>query len=87
MTAPTLTELHPVPSAPGYWCGSDGSVWSLKSGRLRRLKPTPHKTGYLRVSVVVAGRQKSVCVHRLVAESWHGPCPPRLQVRHLDGNA
>jgi hypothetical protein len=25
-------------------------------------------------------------VHRVVAEAFHGPLPPEMQVRHLDGN-
>jgi hypothetical protein len=30
--------------------------------------------------------QRDAYVHRLVCEAYHGPCPPGLQCRHLDGN-
>jgi hypothetical protein len=43
------------------------------------LDPRIDKDGYLR-----AGRH---LVHRVICETFHGPCPfPEAEVRHLDGN-
>lgn len=42
-------------------------------------------TGYLRLTLRVHGRTIRRRVHRLIALAFHGPCPPGMQVRHLNG--
>ena len=50
------------------------------------LKGTPNSNGYLRVFPVVNGKTLTRYVHRLVAEAFHGPCPPDMtECRHLNG--
>ena len=43
-------------------------------------------TGYPRVTLTAAGRRQRVFVHRLIAETFLGPCPEGLEVAHLNGD-
>lgn len=94
-------EYRPVDGFPGYRVGDDGSVWSQRTrngkhtSAWRRLK-TATRSGqqhdgtplppYRRV--VLYANEKSVkrLVHRLVLETFVGPCPVGQQSRHLNGN-
>lgn len=61
---------------------SDGRRWK---GRILKLDRSD-KRGYLRVGLTAPGaRPVHRMVHRLVLESFIGPCPPGLQCRHLNG--
>lgn len=83
----------PVPGYEGLYEVSDrGRVRSLPrltaSGRLggRVLRPRI-VDGYLRVNLSKDGVAQSRKIHQLVAEAFLGPCPPGLEIRHLDGNS
>lgn len=87
---------------PGFTCyavGSDGTVWSKCGGKRfdatkwRRLsvKQRRAKFGlpYSRVCLRAdngRGRVLYRYVHRLVLEAFVGPCPPKHQTRHMDGD-
>lgn len=43
-------------------------------------------TGHLYVSLFKKGIHKKYFTHRLVLETFIGPCPPGMECRHLDGN-
>lgn len=63
-------------------------------GRVRRIKPACGSTvgkilkpvnatkGYYQVSL---GRHCNALIHRLVAEAFIGPCPPKHEVNHKNG--
>ncbi len=79
-----------IPGCLGYCCGTDGSIWSKrKRGRNRfcdewhRLRPVLNGDGYARVRIAGLGRR---LVHRLVLESFVGPCPEGMESCHADGN-
>jgi hypothetical protein len=79
----------PVPDYEGlYLVSSLGQVRSLPrnttSGRIMRLFPDKH--AYLWVTLTKDGKQKRRAVHQLVMEAFAEPCPPGMEVRHLDGN-
>lgn len=88
-----MTEAwRAIPSTNGrYEASSEGRIRSTHVVRLggKVLHPTPHhRVGYASVSVYQNGRRKSVNVHLLVAEAFHGPRPdPAAVVRHLNGDA
>jgi hypothetical protein len=80
---------------PGYRVGSDGSVWTSKSGgshrrhagtwRLKALWKTGK--GYLQVSLQDINLHPvplPFLVHRLVLSAFVGPCPEGCITRHLD---
>ena len=78
-----------------YRIGSDGSIWTRWSlgGRRRKLsqtwrllKASSDKDGYLQVGLYLNGFQRVGKVHRLVLESFVGPCPNGYTTRHLNGN-
>lgn len=78
---------------PGYGVDTDGNVWSCWrlgpgakgfSDAWRKLKPGGGK--YLHVHLRKNGRSYSVRVHKLVAETFLGPCPPGKETCHRDDN-
>lgn len=79
--------MKPIPYAPDYLVTDDGRVFSQKTKSLRERKLVKDKDGYWRVGIMVDGKLKLVGVHRLVCETFNGPCPgDGMEVRHLDGN-
>jgi len=57
---------------------------TFKRGRIR--KPTPTHNGYLHLSLTKDGKPHTVRVHRVVLETFVGPCPNGMVARHLDGD-
>ena len=50
----------------------------------RMLKPDTNRDGYEQVRLQNATKSSNVTVHRLVCTAFHGPCPEKHQVAHLD---
>lgn len=96
----STVQYSDIKGFPGYRVGSDGSVWSCRTRRWmgygngsipaigqhwRRLKVSPHKhDGHERVTLM-PDRQRRF-VHRLVLESFVGPCPEGMEACHNDGD-
>lgn len=89
---PTLPEgvcIKPIPGHLGYWASSDGRVWSQyrtgisKPGDiLRELKAVPSKkSGHLRISLAASSKSLYL-VHRLILETFAGPCPEGMECCH-----
>jgi hypothetical protein len=78
-----VSDLGRVWALPRWIRGRSGSTW-LRPGRF--LTPSPTSNGYLKVTLSDSrGGQERRAVHRLVAETFLGPCPPGEQVRHGPG--
>lgn len=86
-----MTEYRPIQNAEGYWVGDNGvviTVWEKKPGSRKRrghqrvLPGCPDSQGYLEVHINRVTRK----IHRLVLETFVGPCPKGMACRHLDGN-
>lgn len=87
-------------SIPGYEgiyeADTGGRIWSIHrklprgSGFWNRgtlqLKPYTRRTGHLQVVLCKNGRKKSIDVHRLILETFVGPCPPGMECLHKNGN-
>jgi hypothetical protein len=73
-----------IPEFSDYSITTDGRVWSHKTKRW--LKAGQDPDGHLRV-VLYNGRMNTKKVHRLVLETYAGPCPVGMMCRHLDGNS
>lgn len=73
-------EWRPIPGHDGYEASSLGRVRSPR----RVLKPwgSNNKIGHLKVGL---DGGKRMWVHRAVLLAFVGPCPPGLEVRHLNG--
>ena len=94
--------IKPIKGMPGYLVGSDGSVWSLwrtrrrqDGGRgvesfigsaLKRMKPRRHSAGYLQMALRRDGEYVYFLLHRLVLETFVGPCPEGMECLHADGD-
>jgi hypothetical protein len=82
--APPGVRLARLPESAGpyafYLAGDDGSVWSVHSGRWRRMRPIPTESGHWKVNLAPAhspGEKVPEYVHRLVALAFLGdPNPP-----------
>lgn len=85
-------EWKVVRIAPAYAVSTHGRVRRVVSARTRRadtpLTPSPRRHGgYLAVNLRVGARGKTVFLHRLICEAFHGPQPtPDHEVAHFDGD-
>lgn len=77
-------ELRDVPGFPDYKVGDDGSVWSFKWGKRKRMKPRTNGKGYLYVGLRLRGKTFNRYVHRLVLLVFVGD-PNGLESRHMNG--
>jgi hypothetical protein len=68
----------------GYRVGSDGTVWSSKSGKWKGMGP--HSWGNRGHQAVILrrdGKRYYLLVHRLILLAFVGPCPPGMEARHV----
>jgi hypothetical protein len=97
-------DRRPIPDYPGYEIDRDGNFWSewdkrwekgsagckaYRSGVWRRVNPSPHKSGYIRVNLRhKSGKMKrGIKAHILVCTAWHGPKPAKeFEVLHGDSD-
>lgn len=71
-------------SNPGYLIYENGRIWSLYSKIF--LKVNVNRGGYSRVILRKDNKNYKKFVHRLMLETFIGPCPVKKECRHLDGN-
>ena len=86
--------MKPIPGCPGYFATEDGRIWSAprydaighqQGGRW--LKPLPNnKMGHCVVHLYVGGRRATRAIHRLVLETFVGPCPAGMEACHNNGD-
>lgn len=84
-----LAAVEGMTPFAGYLVKDDGLVWSLLPWRGKVGRPLAgfqNTHGYLRVKVNIGNKRKTIMVHKVVCEAFHGPKPsPAHQVRHLNG--
>lgn len=84
--------IKAIPEFPNYFIEDSGDVWTNvphgpkgknnEHKELRKVKPRPGKTGYMRVYMRhTSGKRKDRYVHRLVAEAF---IPKELNKTHID---
>lgn len=76
-------EWRRIPSWP-YDASSDGQVRNARTGRV--IGQFPHKSGYAQCQLWRGGERRSVGVHIVVTEAFHGPRPAGHEAAHCDGN-
>lgn len=86
--------MKDIPGFTDYCITKDGQVWSKPRVDLRGhkrkekwLRPGTNTTGRLFVLLRNSGKKYSLQIHRLVLETFVGPCPKGMEGRHLDGNS
>jgi hypothetical protein len=79
--------MKPIPNYEGYYAAEDGSVYSSKSGKIKKLSfyNSPKHPYYL-VSLWVNGKMHTRLLHFLIITAYKGLRPKGMEVRHLDGN-
>ena len=76
-------EYREIPSYPDYYAGYDGTIYSIKSDKLRKLNIDRY--GYLQVTLLsIEHKKNSEKVHRLVALAWLPNPEGKPQVHHKD---
>ena len=79
-------RLYPIPNFPDYYASKCGRVWSEKRrGRFLRLRKR-NQYGYLAVMLYVNGKRFLRLIHRLVLETFIGPCPEGMECCHNNGD-
>lgn len=74
---------------PGYYITEIGTVYSRNynhSGRIKQLSTPVNRIGYRVVNIVKNGVSKTICIHRLVAETFIPNPENKPQVNHINGN-
>lgn len=74
--------MKQIPRFPNYSITEDGRVWS---NRYRRWLKPQKRGKHVRLYVELGYRNKCA-IHRLVLETYVGPCPEGMECRHIDGN-
>ena len=72
-----------------YQVSNLGRIKSLKYGKEVIMKPKPNTHGYIRVSITMHNKKKSIAVHRLVAETFipnpdNKPCIDHINTNRAD---
>lgn len=78
-------EFREIDGLYGYRFGSDGTVWSVKSGSWKTLATVRDHKGYLRVNLFVLGRKLVTTIHRLVARAFLTNPLNKREVNHKNG--
>ena len=68
-----------------YKVSNRGEVYSLRRKKPMKLNAPP-LSEFLQVGLTKHGKTRTIAVHRLVAEAFHGQCPKEHEVDHVDNN-
>ena len=90
-------EIKDLKGFPDYYAGSDGLIYTTKkaprynpNGELKVLRPRTHPSGYLYYGLFVGKGKTKVRYwrrgHRLIAQTFFGAIPKKMEINHLDGN-
>lgn len=76
--------IKTIPNFEDYAITKDGCIWSKR--RYKWLCTHFDKDGYVKISFLKSGRHQTKAIHRLVLETYIGPCPRGMQCRHINSN-
>jgi len=74
----------PYPHNTDYIVYPNGRVWTTKKKRF--MKAHKDNSGYLHISFYMNKKKTTRLLHRVVLETFDGPCPEGMEARHLDGD-
>jgi hypothetical protein len=92
----TFVWYKEVPDFPGYCAGTNGTVWSKLVNVGQKSRPVgsswtwlkPMKCGrYRQINLYRDGRRYRNSVHRIVLETFVGPCPPGMLGLHRNDDS
>ena len=73
--------MKPILNHPGYFATEDGRVWSNRTKKYLKIETKPD--GYCRIQLMPSS--KHLYIHRLVLETFLGPCPAGMEACHNNG--
>ena len=79
------------PNYQGYFCDTQGEIYSSKRRIFKKLSQCKQKSGYMKTTLTVNGKLLSCWSHILIADTWLEPSDydkygnPRNQVNHING--
>lgn len=80
------SRAYPIPDFSGYYITKGGKIWSEK--RKIVLRPGKYdKYGHSQVILYKDGHPVAKRVHRLILETFVGPCPDGMECCHNNGVA
>ena len=79
-----MSEMRQIPGFPSYSITKTGRVWSNHSRKW--LKLGVDKQGRITTWLWREGRQYQQFVHRLLLQTYVGPCPVGMMSMHKDGD-
>lgn len=69
-----------------YGLSQDGRVWVRSAKRFwQSRKLTPYSNTYLHTTLGNKNGRKKIYIHRLMLETFVGPCPPGCEAAHNNG--
>lgn len=80
-----MGNIEVIPNFPGYFVTKEGKIWSSKTHRW--LTPDVSYNERLRVTLYRNNKPHKKLVHRLVLETFIGPCPEGMEGCHNNGNS
>lgn len=81
-----MKQILEIKDFPKYYIASDGCVYSMQYGDLRRMKPRITNSGYLQVDLHISTNNvKKMYVHRLVAQAFISNPENKKEVNHKNG--
>jgi hypothetical protein len=82
-----VVQIKKIPGFPNYWITVNGDVYSDVSHKYLKPGYVGRDRGY--ASVVLSNKKgrRAKYAHRLVLETFVGPCPEGQEGRHLNGNS
>lgn len=79
-------KVYPISGFPGYYISKFGDVWSEKhSGKFLRSRRV-NKWGHRHIKLRKNNWQYTKWIHRLILETFIGPCPEGMECCHNNGN-
>ena len=78
--------MKPIVGYEDYSVDEDGNVYSMKFGKIKKIKPRKDRGGYLAVGLLKNGKQKTFSVHRLLYSAFVGDIPDKMFIDHIDRN-
>jgi hypothetical protein len=78
------------PTYQGYYCDTQGEIYSSKRRIFKKLSQCKQKSGYMKTTLTINGKLISCWSHILIADTWLEPSDadkfgnPRNQVNHIN---
>ena len=77
--------MHYTDATKNYMVSRSGRVWSLISNKW--IKPYVCRDGYQLINLKTALGRRTIRIHRLVLETYVGPCPEGMEACHNNGDS